>query len=86
LNNAYRHAGGAGQEVHASYDGAWLEVRVCDTGPGIASGSAPDAEVNPSQTCLGLAGMRYRVEALGGVFSIDSTVGFGTQVSARFKL
>ncbi|TWC34145.1 signal transduction histidine kinase [Pseudomonas sp. SJZ079] len=86
LNNAYRHAGGAGQEVHASYDGTWLEIRVCDAGPGIASGSAPATEVNPSRTCLGLAGMRYRVEALAGIFAIESTAGVGTQASARFTL
>lgn len=86
LNNAYRHAAGAGQEVHASYDGTWLEVRVCDTGPGIATESAPATEANQGRTCLGLAGMRYRVEALGGVFAIESTANIGTQASARFKL
>jgi glucose-6-phosphate-specific signal transduction histidine kinase len=31
----------------------------------------------------GLAGMRHRVEAAGGRFSVDSTPGGGTRVSAQ---
>jgi signal transduction histidine kinase len=34
---------------------------------------------------LGLAGLRYRIEALGGLFSIDSGAS-GTSVNAQFKL
>jgi signal transduction histidine kinase len=38
------------------------------------------------RTRLGLAGLRHRVESLGGMFSIDSTPGKGTAVNAQFKL
>jgi signal transduction histidine kinase len=37
------------------------------------------------RTRLGLAGLRYRVESLGGLFSIDSSAS-GTSVNAQFKL
>jgi two-component system sensor histidine kinase UhpB len=35
---------------------------------------------------LGLAGMRERVESLGGRFSVKSEPGKGTQVTARLPL
>jgi signal transduction histidine kinase len=37
------------------------------------------------RTRLGLAGMRYRVESLGGLFSIDSSAS-GASVNAQFQL
>jgi signal transduction histidine kinase len=37
------------------------------------------------RTRLGLAGLRYRVESLGGLFNIDSCAS-GTSVRAQFKL
>jgi signal transduction histidine kinase len=37
------------------------------------------------RTRLGLAGLRYRVESLGGLFSIDSSES-GTSVNAQFRL
>jgi signal transduction histidine kinase len=35
---------------------------------------------------LGLAGMRERVESLGGTFSVQSEPGKGTRVTARLAL
>lgn len=84
LNNAYRHANGAGQSINATHLNGLLIVTVNDTGPGIAA----DAMVveTEGRTRLGLVGLRYRVESLGGVFSIDSSPGTGTSVNAQFKL
>jgi signal transduction histidine kinase len=84
LNNAYHHAGGKSQEVRASYDGDMLEVQVIDAGPGVAF--EPTTVASQSRTRLGLAGMRYRVESLGGLFRIESTANVGTQVIAQLKL
>jgi signal transduction histidine kinase len=81
LNNAYRHAGGANQQIRAFMDGDLLALEVSDEGPGFDPQSS--AIFNGH---LGLAGMRERVESLGGTFSVKSELGKGTQVTARFAL
>ena len=81
LNNAYRHAGGASQQIRASMDGDLLALEISDEGPGFVS--QPAAAFNGH---LGLAGMRERVESLGGTFSVTSEIGKGTKVTARLAL
>lgn len=83
LNNAYRHANGEGQVIQAQYIDEVLNISVRDSGPGMAA----DAMLQEAsgRTRLGLAGLRYRIESLGGLFSIDSSVS-GTSVNAQFKL
>ncbi|MDI3354956.1 histidine kinase [Pseudomonas sp. UYIF39] len=83
LNNAYRHAQGQGQAITADYIDGLLCISVKDSGPGMAA----DAMVveTEGRTRLGLAGLRYRVESLGGLFSIESSIA-GTLVNAQFKL
>jgi len=81
LNNAYRHAGGVGQRVQVRCTEGNLYVEVSDQGPGF----------NPPQTTewgnhIGLAGMRERVESLGGLFQITSEPGCGTTVKVRLTL
>jgi signal transduction histidine kinase len=81
LNNAYRHAAGANQQIRAFMDGDVLALEVSDEGPGFVP--------LPSTTFdghLGLAGMRERVESLGGTFSVKSEIGKGTRVTARLDL
>jgi signal transduction histidine kinase len=81
LNNSYRHAGGANQRIRAFMDGDFLALEVSDDGPGFVT--------QPSATFdghLGLAGMRERLESLGGTFSVQSELGKGTQVTARLAL
>ncbi|MCO7613919.1 histidine kinase [Pseudomonas chlororaphis] len=84
LNNAYRHAQGKGQVVSGKHLNGTLLITVKDDGPGMAA----DALVvdTDGRTRLGLAGLRYRVESLGGQFSIDTSTGKGTTVNAQFKL
>ncbi|WP_284381530.1 sensor histidine kinase [Pseudomonas putida] len=83
LNNAYRHANGEGQVIQAQYIDQVLNISVRDSGPGMA---ADAMQLDTSgRTRLGLAGLRYRVESLGGLFSIDSSTS-GTSVNAQFKL
>jgi signal transduction histidine kinase len=81
LNNAYRHAGGANQRIRAFMDGDMLALEISDDGPGFVS--QPGATFNGH---LGLAGMRERVESLGGTFSVQSEPGKGTRVTARLAL
>jgi signal transduction histidine kinase len=79
LNNAYRHAAGIGQTVHVASDGRELTVEVADKGPGFSpSNSGGDG--------LGLAGLRDRVESLGGKFSLEAQSGSGTRLRASFQV
>ena len=66
LNNSYKHAGGLKQEVRQTLEGSSLKVEVGDAGRGF-----DPATVLPES--LGLAGLRDRVESLGGTFQIASS-------------
>ena len=73
LWNAWRHAGGLGHSVRAAVQRNILVLEVRDAGPGIA-GNADDKDVGG----LGLAGLRNRVESLGGEFRVFRPHGGGT--------
>jgi len=74
LNNAFRHAGGNGQMVTCRFDHSVLNLVVQDDGgTGVAGPAAPDSG-------LGLAGMRERVESLGGVLRVSHLPSGGTKV------
>jgi len=81
LTNAYRHAGGSGQEVQVRCEVGDLIIEVSDQGTGFDA-----AQIAISDEHLGLVGMRERVESLGGLFRIESEGGRGTQVIARLPL
>jgi signal transduction histidine kinase len=72
LNNAFHHGGGLAQEVKAVANGQYVAIEVSDKGEGFD----PD-ELRPSS--LGLAGLRERVESLGGAFEIRTSC-HGTRV------
>lgn len=79
LNNAYRHAGGIGQMVHVVRHGDELTIEVADKGPGFS--------LSKGGGCgLGLAGLRDRVESLGGTFFLETQVGSGTRLRASFQV
>lgn len=80
LNNAYKHAGGAGQSIELAGDGDEVHLWVSDQGPGCAP---PRGEWDEH---MGLAGMRDRVESLGGEFAVFSQPGGGTRVFAALPL
>ncbi|EJM53800.1 histidine kinase [Pseudomonas sp. GM48] len=84
LNNAYIHAGGKGQKLSASHSEGLLEVQVEDAGVGIST-EKPSVP-GRGRTHLGLVGMRYRVESLGGIFIIESAPHCGTKARAQFKI
>lgn len=78
LTNAYRHAGGAGQQVRVAAENNMLCIDVSDQGPGIVTGS----DIDVCTEHLGLIGMRDRVASMGGQFRLRSESGCGTRVSA----
>ena len=81
LANAYHHAGGHGQRVRVGHEAGELSLEVSDQGTGFewAQADARDGR-------LGLAGMRERIESLGGRFRIETAPGQGTRVLARLPL
>lgn len=66
LNNGYRHCRGAPQRVAIDVGGGRLSLSVSDSGPGF-----DPAAVGPDS--LGIAGMRERIESLGGAFLLDTS-------------
>lgn len=82
LNNAFRHAGGLGQQVHARAEGSRVTIEVVDRGPGFSS----ENSVNGKTSTLGLSGMRDRIESLGGSMETGGGAGGGGRISAHFDL
>jgi len=83
IHNALRHADANDIEIVASFDPAVGEVtvRVSDDGCGFTPGRQP----GPDQGHFGIAGMRERIERLGGSVTIASEPGGGTVVTARVR-
>jgi signal transduction histidine kinase len=81
LNNAFRHAGGASQQIHVYMEQDLLVLEVSDEGPGLADPSKAALDGH-----LGLVGMRERVESLGGTFSVKSEPGQGTHITTRLAV
>jgi two-component system, NarL family, sensor kinase len=78
INNAIRHSGADTIETHLVFDSNRIHLTVSDNGKGFN----PSAQTSGT----GLAGIRSRCESLGGILTIDSTHGAGTEVSAGFSL
>lgn len=84
LNNAHNHAGGEGQQVRARYIDNIITVEISDNGPGFDV-EHPAVE-DGGREHLGLAGMRERVESLGGSFTIESVKNQGTRLVVALTL
>lgn len=81
LNNAWRYAGGEGQEVRLSLANGTLRLVVRDRGPGITPGAEGLPEGGGDFSGMGLKGLRDRVESLGGIFAIrNRSDGTGTEI------
>lgn len=80
LANSYKHAGSASRMVRVTVADTRVEVEVSDDGVGFDTNQASDGAT------LGLAGMRERVELLGGTFTVASRRGDGTVVMAALPL
>lgn len=75
LTNVQKYAGAQHVQVRLGVEQGRVELTVQDDGAGFDMRAS---RVNRH----GLAGMRYRVEALGGTLRLDSAPGRGTRVSA----
>jgi len=81
LNNGLRHASGQGQRVWVGCEAEHVVVEISDSGPGFDF-----AHSSSGSDRLGVAGMRERVEILGGTFVLEARPGGGTVVMARLPL
>jgi signal transduction histidine kinase len=83
LHNAVRHARATQIQIRARMAGSRLEIEVRDNGVGFDPDALPH---NPDQPGVGLAGMRNRVELVGGDFSLRTAPGRGTSIVAGLTL
>jgi signal transduction histidine kinase len=92
LTNVLRHAGAASVTVRLGYEPRRLHVEVVDTGRGGAPGGVggPGGDVGSDGDVggagHGIAGMRERVEALGGTFAAGPVAGGGFRVAATLPV
>lgn len=80
LANGFRHGGAPNQRVELTRSDGQLVVEVTDSGKGF------DPQAVVADGHLGLAGMRERIEILGGTFSVQSAPGHGTLIRAALPL
>jgi signal transduction histidine kinase len=73
VTNAQRYANASAVRVRAHMDDSSLMLEVEDDGVGGAV----------ERSDLGLQGLRDRVEATGGTFTVHSAIGHGTRIEAR---
>jgi signal transduction histidine kinase len=78
LNNGYRHCRGARQSVTLRRRGPELSIAVADDGPGFDPAGVKEGSI-------GIAGMRERIESLGGRFDLDTSPR-GTTLALRLAL
>jgi len=77
VSNAVRHSGARHIAIDCVAERGSVTIRVSDDGSGIGERAG---------TGFGLAGMRDRIEALGGTLDIATATGQGTVIAARLPL
>jgi signal transduction histidine kinase len=90
LNNAYRHGGAVEQRVRAAIGDGTIDIEVTN-GVGRTDDAGPaqveSADASPAGADkLGLRGMRFRVESLGGTLDVDVANTARARVAARIPL
>lgn len=76
LTNAWRHGGGVGQELALRMDREVLTLIVRDHGPGFPA----ETPAMPEHGGMGLAGLKDRVESLGGRIETSNRRGGGAEL------
>lgn len=83
LSNAYRHAGVRHHWVHLWSENNMICMTVVDRGKGFDPPPLDGPLATEREEHIGLRGMRDRVALLGGLFSLTSSPGEGTQVLVK---
>lgn len=85
LTNAQRHSGSPWVAVRLQSGADSIDLEVEDGGRGIAGAGKYRAGVQSRPLGVGLAGMRARIQQVGGTLSVDST-DTGTRVRATIQV
>ncbi|MDR2174843.1 MAG: sensor histidine kinase [Synergistaceae bacterium] len=85
VSNAVRHGRAGVIKLSVTQDADAVAFVLRDNGSGFEPGT-PDAEALFASGRRGLAGMRRRVDSLGGALAIISSPGAGTSVEVRFAV
>jgi len=80
ISNAVRHSGSKRLNIHIEMYEARIEITVRDTGKGFDITKIDDWSL--TSTHFGIVGMKERLENLGGVLQISSTIGQGSMLKA----
>lgn len=83
LTNILKHAQAQMVDVKLEFDAEQVSLEIKDNGCGFDL--PPDPEIRMVGG-IGLLGIHDRMEAIGGVFKVDSEPGKGTRLSARIPL
>jgi signal transduction histidine kinase len=81
VENASRHGKASRIDIACTFQESGLEVSVTDDGCGFELGTV--AEI--TRPHFGLAGMRQRIERLGGTLDVHSEPGAGTRLSIHLS-
>ncbi len=79
LGNVHQHSGATSASVEIRFLQRSVRILIADNGLGFEY-SEPDEW---SSHHLGVSGMRYRAEAIGGSFTLKSNPGNGTLISVE---
>lgn len=82
VGNIAKHARASHAWISLEFGGAWATLTVRDDGVGFDVRQTMDAEGRPGPGGFGLAGMRERIDLLGGRLHVASQPGQGTTVTA----
>lgn len=83
ITNVLRHANARRMDVRLVTNDEELQLTVRDDGAGFEVAAGDDASERES---MGMFGMQERASLVGGTMTVESTVGEGTTVRARFPL
>jgi signal transduction histidine kinase len=81
LNNIIKHAQASQVNIYLQFEEKNVHITVRDNGVGFDLDHV--AQKRASRTSLGLAGMEERAALLGGVVTVQSSPGYGTEIEAR---
>jgi signal transduction histidine kinase len=84
LNNVTKHAGAT--RVSVSLTRARRHLQGCVEDDGVGFDTAEGRDTAAARTRWGVLGMKERIEALGGQFTVESQPGIGTTVLLRVPL
>jgi signal transduction histidine kinase len=79
LANVAKHAAATKVKIDVRGEPDSITLTIQDDGRGF------QADAKPKRGRFGLAGMRERVELLGGQFEVESRLGAGTKITARLE-